>query len=65
MKTINLNDKEVARLERKLAKPGVPGDEAAFVRFLIRKYKASKARSTHTKLLKPRHDWAFNWSYKF
>lgn len=69
MNKVSLNDKEVANLERKLKKPGLPKDEVAFIRFLLKKYKAAQK----TKLSGPKAkggNWTFtwdgfSWSYRF
>ena len=41
MKEITLDDKEIKRLEKKLAGADIPKDEAAFIKFLIKKYRVS------------------------
>lgn len=69
MPKVSLSDKEIAKLEKKLAKPGVPKDEVAFIKFLIKKYKAAKK----TKGVRPGTkggNWTFTWdgftwSYRF
>ena len=68
MPKITLNNKEIARLEQKIAKPGIPKDEVAFIKFLIKKYKASQAKkvSARKRPLGWTFTWdGFTWAYRF
>lgn len=69
MNTVSLDEKQVAALEKKLKKPGVPKDEVAFIKFLLKKYKAAqkaKAGGPKTKGGNWTFTWdGFTWSYRF
>jgi len=69
MLNVAIDDKDIARLERRLAQKRIPPDEAAFIRFLIKKYKASLPK-TAKKPAKGGGGWTFtwdgySWKYKF
>ncbi len=69
MTNVTLNEKDVAGLEKKLKSPGLPKDEVAFIKFLLKKYKAAqktKADGPKTKGGNWTFTWdGFSWSYKF
>jgi hypothetical protein len=65
MLEISLSDKEIAGLERKLSTPGIPEDEAAFMKFLIKKYKNAKEKEGGALKQPTSIGWTFTWSYRF
>lgn len=70
MQKVSLNAKQVGRLKAKMKRASTPRDEAAFLRFIIKKYEAAKKARLAGKARPKGGGWTFtwdgfSWSYRF